>query len=315
MIKAEALAAETVIPVVCAPMFIVSGVGIVTASCKAGIIGAFPALNGRTSEDFEEMLIEIDRDLDEYRAENPDAIVSPYGVNLNLRKNPRIEADLEICCKYEVPLIITSLGKPDAIVKAVHGYGGTVVSDVVFVEHAKKVADAGVDGLVLVCAGAGGHGGRLNPFAFVPAVREFFDGMLLVAGGISTGGAIRAIKALGADFAYMGTRFIASEESLAEPEYIEMMKESVISDVVYTPNVTGVHANFMKQSLLQSGFDLTDPLNVIAPPKPDNTGRKAWKSVWSAGQGVHVIRDAPSVQSVVDRLSEEYENAQETGRV
>lgn len=309
MTSAEMLRSQTTLPVVVAPMFMVSGPEIVVESCKAGVVGTVPALNSRTVDEFEGILQKIHRDLKAFSEENPSALVAPYGVNLVVRQgNERLEEDLELCAQYKSPIVITIMGKPTKVVDTVHAYGGIVFSDVTTVEFAKKAADCGPDGLVLVCAGAGGHAGRLNPFAFVSAVREFFDGILLVGGCISTGGAIRAVEAMGADFAYMGTRFIPTAESLAQDEYKQMIVDSEIKDIIYTPAVSGMPANFMRSSLDMTGFDLSNPADIRR--RSDATGEaNAWRDVWSAGQGVQTIRDVSTVRDVVRTLKNEYDKA------
>lgn len=309
MPPAERLRAQTAIPVVAAPMFLVSGVELVAACCENGVIGSFPSLNGRTAEDFEAMLTALDERLESYRSEHPDAVVAPYAVNLIVHaSNTRIEEDLALCEKHRVPLIITSLGKPTAVAEAVHGYGGLVVSDVASVQHARKALECDVDGLIAVCSGAGGHAGRLNPFAFVAAVRQFHDGLLLLAGCLSDGRAVRACEALGADFAYMGTRFVATQESLAPDEYKAMICRASATDIVYTPAVSGVHANFLRESLERAGISL----DSATQPTPGFGGAssedemKAWRDIWSAGQGVEAIGDVPTVRELVASLRKGY---------
>ncbi len=302
------LHAQTTLPVIIAPLFLITGVEMVVAGCKTGVIGTFPALNARTTEDFEAVVRQTIDSLATYQSEHPDAIVAPYAANLVLRNNPRLEADLAVCIEHKVPLIVTIMGKATQVAEAVHAYGGLVFSDVTTVEHARKAAACGVDGLVLVCGGAGGHAGRVNPFAFVPAVREFFDGAIVVAGCLSTGRGVRAVTALGADFAYMGTRFIPTTECLADPAYKSMIVETEIPDILYTPAVSGIPANFMRASLAQTGFDLTNPEDIQrGPDVGDET--KAWTDVWSAGQGAHVIREVTSIANVVEDLRREYELA------
>jgi nitronate monooxygenase len=311
MTPGDSLRRQTVLPVIAAPMFLVSGVDLVVAACRAGVIGAFPALNGRTAADFRAMLEAIGAQLQASRDADPGASIAPYGVNLIVHHtNPRVAEDLALCAEYRVPLVITSLGKPTAIVETVHGYGGLVLSDVATIEHARKAAECGVDGLILVCAGAGGHAGRLNPFAFVAGVREFYEGIVVVAGCISDGRAVRACEALGADLAYLGTRFIATQESLAPQAYKTMIVGSAAADIVYTPAVSGVPASFLRASLEQSGYDLAN-LDQVQRPLNMNMEEeaKAWRDTWSAGQGVHTIHDIPSVAELVRRLRTEYEAA------
>jgi nitronate monooxygenase len=307
-VNALRLREQVEIPVIVAPMFLCSGVDLVAASCVEGVIGTFPALNGRKSEDFDRMLCGIEEKLDAHRAEFPNTLVSPYGVNLIVHpSNPRLEADLALCVAHEVPLIITSLGKPTAICEAIHAYGGIVLSDVANVEHARKAAACGVDGLILVCAGAGGHAGRLSPFAFVPAVREFFEGIVVVGGCISEGRAVRACEALGADFAYMGTRFIPVHESLAVDGHKDMIVDCGAEDVVYTPAVTGVPANFLRPSLKLCGYDI-DRLDQVQRGMDLNIDeeKKAWRDTWSAGQGIQIIHGRQSVRDVVAGVKQEY---------
>lgn len=297
--------AKTRLPIIAAPMFLVSGPELVTAACNAGIVGTFPALNQRTTEGFSQWL-------DEISAAIPDEI--PYGVNLIVhRSNPRMKADLEVCVAREVPLIITSLGAVTEVVDAVHSYGGVVFHDVTNARHAKKAIGAGVDGLILVSGGAGGHAGTFNPFALLAEIRNFFDGPVVLAGSISSGRDAAAAIAMGADFAYMGTRFIATEESNAQAEYKQMICDAGPGDIVYTPAVSGVPANFMAPSLRQNGFDmekLRDPAHVDFGEKLTvNDEAKAWKTVWSAGHGVAAIDDVPSVSDLVDRLEREYREA------
>ncbi len=300
---AERLRARMTLPAIAAPMFLVSGVDLVTTACAAGVVGAFPSLNARTVEDFDAMLCAIESRLALHAAP------APYAVNLTPhRTNPRYEPDLECCAAHRVPLVISSLGKPTHIVEVVHAYGGLVFSDVTTLEHARKAADCGVDGLVLVCSGAGGHAGTLTPFAFAPAVRAFFDGVVALAGGVCDGYGIRACEELGADFAYMGTRFVATEESLAPPEYKQMLVDSTAADIVYTPVVSGIWANFLRASLERCGYRIADG---AIPPVDVTQEAKAWRDVWSAGHGVELIRDIPSVESLVARLRAEYDAARQ----
>lgn len=296
-------------PAVAAPMFLVSGPDLVVEACRAGVIGTFPALNQRTSESFEAWLGETEERL--AKAEQAGEAPAPYGVNLIVhRSNPRVDADLKLIVKHKVPLVITSLGAVSELVDAVHSYGGLVFHDVINIRHAEKAAGAGVDGLIAVCAGAGGHAGTLSPFALVPEIRAFFDKTILLSGVLSTGSHIAAALMLGADLAYLGTRFIATRESLAPPEFKQMILEGRAADIVYTPAISGVAGNFMRQSLIANGLD---PENL--PPKPEmNMSReardkRAWKHVWSAGQGVGSIHDVPTTAELCARLKREYEAA------
>jgi len=292
------------LPVIAAPMFLVSGPDLVVAACQAGVVGSFPALNQRAAEGFDDWLTEI-----ESRLTPNDA---PYGVNLIVHNtNPRLEADLKICEAHKVPIVITSLGAIADLVDRVHAYGGLVFHDVTTLRHAKKAVEAGVDGLILVCAGAGGHAGVLSPFAMVPEVRAFFDGTIILAGCISDGQGVAAAETMGADLAYLGTRFISVQESMAPAEYKAMLCDSAAADIVYTPAISGVPASFLRQSLVNAGLD---PDNL--PTKKDiNMGEeldsesKAWKNIWSAGQGVGSISDVPTTAELVDRLTREYRGA------
>jgi nitronate monooxygenase len=299
------------LPVVAAPMFLISGPNLVIECCKNGIVGTFPALNQRTTEGFEEWLIEIKAALADFEKKTGKK-AAPYGVNLIVHpSNQRLQADLEICVKYKVPLIITSLGAVSELVDAVHSYGGLVFHDVIMKRHAKKAAGAGVDGLILVAAGAGGHAGTLNPMPFVGEIREFFDKTILLSGCISTGRDIASAMQMGADLAYMGTRFINTKESMAEEGYRKMIIESGASDVVYTAAVSGVNANFLKPSLEAMGIteELWKNSAKVDFGKELDTEAKAWKTIWSAGQGVTKIHDDPTVEQLVSRLKQEFHSA------
>lgn len=300
------------LPAVAAPMFLTSGPDLVVETCKNGVIGTFPALNQRTSEGFEAWLVDIERALSDFEAANPGKRAAPYGVNLIVHHtNPRLQADLEICVKHKVPLIITSLGAVADLVDAVHGYGGVVFHDVTTVRHGRKAAGAGVDGLILVCAGAGGHAGIASPFALVPEIRQFFDGTILLAGSISDGRGIAAAEMMGADMAYLGTRFINTKESLVKDANRQMIIDAAAADIVYTPAISGIPANFLRESLVKAGLD-PDNLPV---KKEINMGEeldaesRAWKDIWSAGQGVGSIDDVPSAAELCQRLKQEYEAA------
>jgi len=302
------------IPVIGSPLFLVSGPELVIAQCKAGIVGSFPALNARPQHVLEEWLIRIKEELAEAKAENPDLPIAPYAVNqICHASNDRLMGDMELCVKHEAPIIITSLRPPEEIVTAAHSYGGLVYHDVISVRHAKKAAEQGVDGLILVCAGAGGHAGTLSPFALVREVREFFDGTIILSGSISSGSAVASSLALGADLAYLGTRFIATEEANAEEEYKDMLINSVADDIVYSSLFTGVHGNYLKGSVENAGLD---PNNLPEADKSSmnfgsggNTDAKAWKDIWGSGQGIGSIKDSPSVQTLVDQLTIEFKKA------
>lgn len=299
------------LPLVAAPMFLISGPRLVLECCKQGIIGTFPALNQRTSEGFEQWLIEIKQGLADWEAETGKT-APPYGVNLIVHKsNPRLYQDLDICVKHKVPLIITSLGAATKVIDAIHGYGGWVFHDIISRRHAQKAADAGVDGIIAVTAGAGGHAGTTNPFALVAEVRKFFDKTLLLAGCMNSGSDIAAAVSMGADLAYLGTRFINTHESKADAAYQQMIIDCEAKDIIYTPAVSGVNANFMAPSLIEAGFDMSalsipgkmDYGDKLTPPKEE---AKAWKTVWSAGQGVAGIDDVVSVAHLIARLKEEF---------
>ncbi|MFU8804496.1 MAG: NAD(P)H-dependent flavin oxidoreductase [Bradymonadaceae bacterium] len=305
---------NTRLPIIAAPMFLVSGEEMTLAACRAGITGTFPALNQRTTEGFEAWVVAINEELGRFRRESPDAPCGPFGVNLIVhRTNPRLEADLGICVKHEVPLVITSLGAVKDVVATVHGYGGIVFHDVTNRRHAEKAMEAGADGIILVAGGAGGHAGTFNPFALLSEIRSFFDGTIILAGALSNGRDVAAARAMGADLAYMGTRFIATEESNAQDEYKALICESRAQDIVYTPAVSGVPANFMQKSLADNGFDLEkllEPGHVEFGEKLTVSDEaKAWKTVWSAGHGVSAIDDIPCVADLVDRLEAEYREA------
>lgn len=294
--------------VVASPMFIVSGTKLVIECCKNGIVGTFPALNGRTSEAFEEMLREVTSELEKFEQETG-IKPAPFGVNIIVNKtNPRVMPDLELCVKYKVPLVITSLGAVKELVDAVHGYGGLVFHDIIKKRHAEKAAEAGVDGLICVAVGAGGHAGTANPFALVAEIKSFFKGAILLAGSLDTGSDILAAQTIGADFAYMGTRFIATQECLAQGEYKQMVVESGIDDIIYTDGVSGVHANFLKKSILKANINI-DEKKEEDFSKMTGEHSKAWKDIWSAGHGSTNIKDVPTVAELVGSLKQDYKAA------
>ena len=299
------------IPAIGSPMFLVSFPPLVAAQCKAGIVGTFPHVNARTSDQFDQWLTDIESELAAYGATNLSATVAPYGVNLIVhRTNARFEPDLALVVKHRVPFVITCLGHPGEVVEAVHAYGGTVFCDVTSAAHARKSVDAGVDGLICVGAGAGGHASNQSAFSLVREIREFWDGCLVLGGGINDGHQIRAAEALGADLVYMGTRFIATQESNAQQEFKQMVIDSDVSDLVYTDRLSGVHANFLKPSLDKWGVDVSK----LPPKTPDmssltDTTAKLWKDLWSAGQGVATIHDSPAVATLVSRIADEYDMA------
>lgn len=292
-------------PAVAAPMFLVSGPELVIATCKSGMIGTFPALNQRTSEGYAEWLETIKAALGADDAQ--------YGVNLIVHNtNTRLMADLAITAEHKVPLVITSLGAVRDIVDGVHAYGGVVFHDVINARHARKAADAGVDGLILVSAGAGGHAGNQHPFALINEIRQFFSGTILLSGAISTGGDVAAALMAGADLAYMGTRFIATEEALAADAYKEMLIETTAKDITYTDAISGINANFLTPSLIRNGLDPTaakDPHHKIDMAHELNGDARAWKTIWSAGQGVGSIHEILPVAELAARLRSEFGSA------
>lgn len=298
------------LPVIGAPMFIVSNPELVVAQCTSGIIGSFPALNARPAELLEEWIAGIQNALEQARPADPRARVAPFAVNQIIHQsNDRLERDLEVCIRRRVPIVITSLRAPHDVVKKVHQYGGAVFHDVISIRHAEKALEAGVDGLVLVCAGAGGHAGTLSPFALVREVRRFFDGPIALSGAITDGAGVLAAEALGADFAYIGTRFIATREARASDAYKQMIVDSRAADIVYTPCFSGVHGNYLRKSIVAAGLD---PDNLPAADKSRmNFGAnrerpKAWKDIWGAGQGVGNIDDVPPAAELIQRLQREY---------
>jgi len=304
------------LPVVGSPLFLVSGPELVIAQCKAGIVGSFPALNARPEPVLEEWIIRIKEELAEYQAANPDKKVAPFAVNqICHASNDRLMRDMDVCVKHEVPIIITSLRPPAEIVEAAHSYGGVVFHDVINVKHAKKAAEQGVDGLILVCAGAGGHAGTLSPFALVREVKEWFDGTVLLSGSISDGYSVASALALGADLAYIGSRFIATEEANADAAYKEALQKYAADDIIYSNLFTGVHGNYLAPSIADSGLD---PNNLPAADKTKmnfgsggNMKQKAWKDIWGCGQGIGLINDAPTVAELVDRMKAEFDEARE----
>ena len=304
------------LPIVAAPLFLISGPQLVIECCKNGIVGTFPALNQRSTEGFEAWVIEIKEALAEFEKETGKK-AAPFGVNLIVHPtNPRVQPDLEICIKHQVPLVITSLGAISDLVVAVHSYGGLVYHDIIKRRHAEKAADAGVDGLILVAAGAGGHGGTLNPMALVNEIKTFFSKTILLSGCISTGNDIASALQMGADLAYMGTRFINVNESLADEAYQEMIMSSKAEDIVYTAAVSGVHASFLRPSLEAMGiteslWKQSKKVDFGSELDAAKAEAKAWKTIWSAGQGVTSINDVKSVAELVDQLKTEFKSALE----
>jgi len=307
-----AFAGKLSIPVIGSPMFIASTPDLVIAQCKAGIIGSFPALNARPAELLTEWLTRIEAELAEYARANPGKPVAPYAVNQIAHvSNDRLRHDMEVCVEHKVPLIITSLRPPREIVEAAHSYGGLVFHDVINVRHARKAAEQGVDGIIVVCAGAGGHAGLGSPFALVREIRQFFDGTLVLSGAMSSGADVFAALSLGADMAYIGTRFLATPEANVDPGYRQMIVDSSSDDVVYTSLFTGVKGNYLKPSVAAAGMD---PDNLPEADKSKmnfgsggNMKQKAWRDIWSGGQGVGNIYDILPVGEVVARMVNEYE--------
>ena len=301
------------LPVISSPMFIVSGIELVVEQCKAGIVGSFPALNARPQEELDVWLTRIESELERHRQAHPSATIAPYAVNLILSAtNERLEADIDVCIRHRVPIVITSLSSPARVVERVHAYGGIVLHDVTQTRHARKAIEAGVDGLILVAAGAGGHAGRVNPFALAGEVRDFYDGILVLAGTITRGAEIRAVELLGCDAAYLGTIFIATQESAAPDAYKQMIINSSASDIIYTPFFSGVPANYLAASIRGAGLDPDNlPLDASGQWKigQKHLRPKAWSEIWGAGQGVGGIKNLTHVSYIVDRLESEYRAA------
>lgn len=305
------LYAELRLPVISSPMFIVSCPELVVAQCASGIVGSMPALNARPQSQLSPWLMQIETALAELRRQEPERKIAPYAINLIIhRSNDRVEADLAVCAEHCVPIIITSLSAPDRVVDAVHGWGGKVFHDVTTIRHAEKALESGVDGLILVTAGAGGHAGTTNPLALVGEVRRFYDGPLILSGAISRGQDIAAARAMGADFAYMGTRFIASTEANAVEGYKQAILESSAKDILYTPFFTGIPGNYLKKSIVAAGLD-PDNLPVMDKDSANfgSTRSKPWKDIWGAGQGVGNIDAVEPVADIVARLEQEYRDS------
>ncbi len=304
----EILRQKLRIPVVGAPQFIIAHPPLVIAQCRAGIVGAFPALNARPQEQLDDWLTEIRETLAAHDAANPTRLSAPFAVNQIVHKsNTRLQADLALCVKHEVPIVITSLGAVEEVNQAVHSYGGIVLHDVIHDRHARKAIEKGADGLIAVAAGAGGHAGTLSPFALVQEIRRWFDGPLLLSGSIANGGAVLAAQAMGADLAYIGSPFIATHEARAVDEYKEMIVASKAADIVYSNLFTGVHGNYLKGSVRAQGMD-PEALPQSDPTTMNFGGdqTKAWKHIWGCGQGIGVIDAVTGAGDLVDRLADEY---------
>ena len=304
------------LPLIGAPMFIVSNPALVVAQCKAGIIGSFPALNARPQRALDDWLTEIKASLLEFAENNPQQPVAPFAVNqIAHQSNARLADDMETCVRHKVPIVITSLYPPAEIVQAVHSYGGLVFHDVINMRHARKAIQQGVDGIIAVCAGAGGHAGMASPFALLKEIRREFDGVVILSGSMTSGADILAAQAMGADLAYIGTRFIATEEANATPEYKEMIVASAADDIVYSSLFTGVHGSYLKGSIVNAGLD-PDHLPegdkaTMDFAKASKSDAKAWRDIWGAGQGVGNIEDIPSTRELVLRMEQEYNTARD----
>lgn len=302
------------IPAVAAPLFIISNPALVIAECKAGVVGSFPSLNARPEPVFEEWLQQIEAELADYDAANPQRPSAPFAVNQIVhRSNGRLDHDLDMCVKYKVPIIITSLGAREDINQAVHSYGGIVLHDVINDRFAHKAIEKGADGLIAVAAGAGGHAGTHSPFALIHEIREWFDGPVLLSGAISNGNALLAAQAAGADLGYIGSAFIATEEANADLNYKSMIVDSAAADIVYSNLFTGVHGNYLRGSIERGGLD-PDNLPESDPSKMDfgsggNAKSKAWRDIWGSGQGVGAVKSVVPVAELVNRLAAEYESA------
>ncbi|MGI0526422.1 NAD(P)H-dependent flavin oxidoreductase [Rhizobium giardinii] len=305
----------TRLPVVAAPLFIISHPALTIAQCKAGVVGSFPALNARPEAQLDEWLAEITEELAAHNARNPGRPAAPFAVNQIVHKsNKRLEHDLMLCVKYKVPIVISSLGAVPEVNAAIHSYGGIVLHDVINNRHANSAIRKGADGLIAVAAGAGGHAGTLSPFALVQEIRTWFGGPLLLSGAISTGGAVLAAQAMGADMAYVGSAFIATTEARASDAYKQMIVDSSANDIVYSNFFTGIHGNYLKPSIVAAGMD-PEQLPQADPSKMDfataTTGAKAWKDIWGCGQGIGAVTEIGPVSALVDRLAREYDEARQ----
>ncbi|WP_439635120.1 NAD(P)H-dependent flavin oxidoreductase [Oceanicaulis sp.] len=316
MSELKCLKGKLRLPVIGSPLFIISNPKMVIAQCKAGIVGSFPALNARPQSQLDEWLDEISSELDSYNKANPDAPAAPFAVNQIVhRSNDRLEADLASCEKYKVPLVITSLGAREELNQAVHGWGGETMHDIINIKFAHKALEKGADGLIPVCAGAGGHAGTLSPFGLVSEIREFFDGPIALSGSISTGAGVLGAQAMGADYAYIGSAFIATEEARASEAYKQSIVDSTAEDIIYSNLFTGVHGNYLRKSIEDAGLD---PNNL---PESDpsamnfgsggNTDAKAWKDIWGSGQGVGSVKKVQSAGAYVSELQAQYEAAKQ----
>ncbi len=311
----SALKGNLRLPLIGAPMFIISNPDLVIAQCTAGVVGSFPALNARPQETLDDWICQIKDALDEHRGKFSDDPVAPFAVNqIAHQSNERLLADLETCVRHEVPIVITSLRPPAEVIQAVHSYGGLVFHDVINMRHARKAIEQGVDGVIAVCAGAGGHAGLSSPFALVKEIRREFDGVVILSGSMTSGADVLAARALGADLAYIGTRFIATEEANAVPGYKEMIVDSASADIAYSSLFTGVHGSYLKGSIRNAGLDpdnLPDGDKAAMDfGKADKTDAKAWRDIWGAGQGVGNIDDILPARDLILRMEQEYFQAQ-----
>jgi nitronate monooxygenase len=306
-----AVLANLPLPIIGSPLFIISNPKLVIEQCKAGVIGSMPALNARPASQLDEWLAEITETLAGYNRDHPERPAAPFAINQIVHKsNDRLEHDMELCAKYKVPVIITSLGARTDVNDAVHGWGGVVLHDIINDKFARKAIEKGADGLIAVAAGAGGHAGTTSPFALVHEIREWFDGPLALSGSIATGGAVLAAQAMGADFAYIGSAFIATEEARAVEAYKQMIVESASHDIVYSNLFTGVHGNYLKGSILNAGLD-PENLALSDPTKMSFGGdaKKAWKDIWGSGQGIGAVKQIVPARELITRLQREYDAA------
>ncbi|SEN72130.1 nitronate monooxygenase [Mesobacillus persicus] len=314
MSNVPAILKDLRIPVIGSPLFIISNPKLVIEQCKAGIVGSMPALNARPASQLDEWLAEITEELAAYNAQNPERPAAPFAINQIVHKsNDRLETDMELCAKYKVPIIISSLGAREEINVAAHSYGGIVFHDVINNKFAHKAIEKGADGLIAVAAGAGGHAGAKSPFALIQEIRQWFDGPVALSGSIANGNAILAAQALGADFAYIGSPFIATHEARASEDYKQAIVDSTSDDIVYSNLFTGVHGNYLAPSIRAAGLDPND-LPESDPSQMNFGGEgkaKAWKDIWGSGQGIGVIQEVTSAKEYVDKLHREYIAARE----
>jgi nitronate monooxygenase len=311
MSKLPAVLQQLKFPVIASPLFIISNPKLVIAQCKAGVVGSMPALNARPAEQLEEWLIEITEALEAHNRAHPDKPAAPYAINQIVHKsNDRLEHDMDMCVKYKVPIIITSLGAREDVNAAAHSYGGIVLHDIINNKFAKKAIEKGADGLVAVAAGAGGHAGVKSPFALIQEIREWFDGPIALSGAIANGGAILAAQAMGADFAYIGSAFIATEEARAAEEYKQAIVEASSDDIVYSNLFTGVHGNYLAPSIRNAGLDPENlPESDASKMNFGGDAKKAWKDIWGCGQGIGAVKAVLPTADLVARLQREYEEA------